>query len=143
MLLYNNKLFFKLPNVLGGLTLEIQESGENYLETILILHNKNGSVRSIDIANELGYTKASISRAMSILKKAEYIAMEKTGEIVLTEKGIEKANSVYERHRLISRYLVLTLNIDKSIADQDACRIEHVISQETFNKIKEFINNNN
>jgi len=120
--------------------MKLQESGENYLETILLLKNKIGFVRSIDIANELGYSKPSISRAMSILKEAEFITIEPTGNIMLTEKGLKKASGIYERHVLISKYLVLTLNIPVEIADKDACRIEHIISEETFEKIKEFVN---
>lgn len=122
--------------------MSIHESGENYLETILILQNKNGSVRSIDIATELDYTKASISRAMSILKKSGYITMETGGNIHLTEIGKEKANQIYERHRLITKFLMASLDIDEDIAVSDACRIEHVISQESFDKIKEWIEKN-
>lgn len=122
--------------------MKIHESGENYLETILLLQRKKGSVRSIDIANELDYTKASISRAMGILKKAEYINMERSGEIILTEKGMKKASEIYERHTLITKYLMDTLNIDEEIADQDACRIEHILSNEAFEKIKELYTDN-
>lgn len=118
----------------------IHESGEDYLETILLLKNKNGSVRSIDIARELGYTKASISRAMGILKKSDYIAIDADGQILLTEKGMSKAKEVYERHKLITNFLVSALGVSESTADQDACRIEHVISEESFEKIKEFVN---
>lgn len=117
----------------------IQESGENYLETILILQNKKGSVRSIDIANELDYTKASISRAMSILKKAGYITMEDGGSIHLTEQGYLRATQIYERHRLITEYLVRALQIGEEAAMADACRIEHVISEESFHKIKDWV----
>lgn len=120
----------------------IHESGENYLETILILQNKNGSVRSIDIATELDYTKASISRAMGILKQTGYITMEKGGNIHLTEAGRERANQIYERHQLITKYLQEALQIDEEIAVADACRIEHVISQESFEKIKAWIEEN-
>lgn len=119
--------------------MRIQESGENYLETILILQNKNGSVRSIDVANELDYTKASISRAMGILKKVGYIIMEDGGNIILTDSGRQKANEIYERHQLIAKYLVKALEIEESAAAADACRIEHVISNESFNKIKEWV----
>lgn len=122
--------------------MKIHESGENYLETILLLQRKKGSVRSIDIANELDYTKASISRAMGILKKAEYINMERSGEITLTEKGMKKASEIYERHTLITKYLMDTLSIDEEIADQDACRIEHILSNEAFEKIKELYTDN-
>lgn len=117
----------------------MHESGENYLETILILEQKNGSVRSIDIANELEYTKPSISRAMSILRKDGLITMESSGRIVLTEQGRKKANEIYERHLALTRFLVLTLSVDEQIAAQDACRIEHIISPETFEKVKEFV----
>ena len=86
----------------------IHESGENYLETILILQNKLGFVRSIDIANELDYTKPSISRAVSILKKADYITMQENGQILLTEKGLQKANEIYDRHKIITSYLILS-----------------------------------
>lgn len=123
--------------------MKIQESGENYLETILRLENRTGAVRSIDIANELGYSKPSISRAMSILKQEGYIIMEDNGNILLTAKGRCSANQIYERHLLISQYLMMTLNIPSIIADEDACRIEHVISQETFDKIKSYVNEHN
>ena len=119
--------------------MRIQESGENYLETILILQDKKGSVRSIDIANELDYTKASISRAMSILKKAEYITIDDGGNIHLTESGNERATHIYEHHRLITEYLVKALQIEADTAVADACRIEHVISEESFHKIKDWV----
>ncbi|MDD4564667.1 MAG: metal-dependent transcriptional regulator [Eubacteriales bacterium] len=122
--------------------MKIKESGENYLETILVLHNRNGLVRSIDIANELDYTKASISRAMGILKKEGYITMEENGEINLTETGHEKATQIYERHKLITEYLVKALQIEEEIAVADACRIEHVISQESFRQIKKWVERN-
>ncbi|WP_024832685.1 metal-dependent transcriptional regulator [Ruminiclostridium josui] len=119
---------------------KLQESGENYLETILILKNKNGNVRSIDIANELGYTKPSISRAMAILKNAKYITIdENSGYISLTDSGYNIAKAMYERHEILSRYLI-SLGVSPETAAQDACRIEHVISQETFEKIKENAN---
>ena len=119
--------------------MKLQESGENYLETILILEEKIGYVRSIDIANALGYSKPSISRAMSILKNAGYVLVDNGGYILLTAKGRQKANEVYERHRLISEYLVITLDIPKEQADADACRIEHIICADTFEKIKVFV----
>jgi len=119
----------------------IQESGENYLETILILQNKTGFVRSIDIANELEYTKPSISRAMGILKQNGYITVQESGQILLTEKGLQKANEVYERHTLIARYLVEALGVNEETAAQDACRIEHVISKESFDQIKKYVEN--
>ncbi len=119
--------------------MKIQESGENYLETILILEKKNGSVRSIDIANELEFSKPSVSRAMGILRSAGYITMDKTNQIFLTEAGRNKAESVYERHCLLSRFLSEILGVSPENAAADACRIEHIISEETFNKTKEFL----
>lgn len=118
----------------------IHESGEDYLETILLLQKETGSVRSIDIARKLGYTKASISRAMSILKKSEYIVIDEEGQIILTEKGLHKARDVYERHQLITSYLVSALGVSMETASEDACRIEHVISEESFEKIKKYVN---
>lgn len=117
----------------------MHESGENYLETILILRERNGIVRSIDIANELGYAKPSVSRAVKLLEKNGLIVMEHNGELVLTAKGLEMANAIYERHKIISKFFVDILGVDKTSADMDACRIEHVISETSFNKIKEFI----
>jgi len=113
----------------------LQESGENYLETILILKERNGEVRSIDIANELGYTKPSISKAVSLLKQNQYIQVDNSGQISLTAKGYEIASSMYERHNLLVQYLI-ALGVSEDVACQDACRIEHVISEETFEKIK-------
>lgn len=121
----------------------IYESGEDYLETILILHNTTGFVRSIDIANKLGYSKPSISRAISILKSNGYITVEKSGEVVLTEKGREKAENVYSRHLLISEFLQKKLGVDEETADSDACKIEHVISEQTFEKLKIFMAHKN
>ena len=117
----------------------VSEAIENYLETILILKNRNGYVRSVDIANELSFTKASVSRAMSILRKAGLIVMEKSGNIVLTESGFARASAVYERHTVLSDFFRKVLGVDPETAVQDACRIEHVISQESFDKIKEYI----
>lgn len=116
--------------------MKIQESGENYLETILMLENRTGRVRSVDVANEMGFTKPSISRAMSILKKAGLVDFDGDGYLVLTDAGRARANQVYERHQLITNYLVKVLGVPQVIAEQDACRIEHVISAETFEAIK-------
>lgn len=119
--------------------MRIQESGENYLETILILRNRNEFVRSIDVANELGFTKASVSRAMSILKKAGYLVMEQNGNLVLTDSGDKRASAIYERHTMIAQFLQLTLGVDSKTAAQDSCRIEHIISEESFQRIKKFV----
>lgn len=116
--------------------MSLLESGENYLETILILTKRNGSVRSIDIANEMDFTKASVSRAMSILKRDNYIIMEADGRILLTKEGLKKATEVYERHVILTRFIIEVLKVDPEIAEKDACRIEHIISPETFEGIK-------
>ncbi|MBQ7317573.1 MAG: metal-dependent transcriptional regulator [Phascolarctobacterium sp.] len=116
--------------------MSLLESGENYLETILVLTQRNGSVRSIDVANEMNFTKPSVSRAMSILKREEYIHMEADGRLVLTEKGMQKATSVLERHLILTRYINEVLGVSQEIAEKDACRIEHIISPETFEGIK-------
>ena len=112
------------------------ESGENYLETILVLTKKNGSVRSIDIAEAMQFTKASVSRAMSILKRDNYIIMHPDGSILLTKEGLKKATAVYDRHVTLTRFINEALGVDVEIAEKDACRIEHIISPETFAGIK-------
>lgn len=122
--------------------MKIQESGENYLETILILKNRNGYVRSIDIANELGFSKPSVSRAMSLLKEAGYIVIEATGNILLTNTGKERAIGVYEKHIFITNFLENILGVNHDVAETDACRIEHIISNETFEKMKKYYENN-
>ena len=116
--------------------MKIKESAENYLETIYMLQVKNGQVRSIDIATELGYSKPSISYAMKRFREDGYIIMDKSSLITLTEKGQEIAERMYERHRILSKYLI-SLGVGEESAMEDACRIEHVISAETFEKIKE------
>ena len=116
----------------------ILESGEDYLETILILQNRNGNVRSIDIAAELEYSKPSVSVAMKNLREQECITMDKNGFISLTEKGKKIAERVYERHLLFSSWLV-SLGVPEKIAAEDACRIEHCLSAESFQAIKEHV----
>jgi Mn-dependent DtxR family transcriptional regulator len=115
------------------------ESAENYLETILILKTRNGSVRSIDIAHELDFSKPSVSVAMKRLREKEYITVEDGGLIEFTEKGRKLAERIYERHVLLTKALV-SLGVDPETAAEDACRVEHYISQETFDKIKEHFN---
>ena len=115
--------------------MKIQESAENYLETILILHQRSGAVRSIDIANELEFSKPSVSVAMKNLRENGYIEMDPGGYITLLDKGREIAEKIYERHRLLSDWLT-ALGVEPSIASEDACRIEHVISAETFTAMK-------
>ena len=115
--------------------MKMQESGENYLESILMLSEQKGMVRSIDIVNALNYSKPSISNAMRRLRENGYINMDRSGWINLTEKGREIAENMYERHRLLTDYL-LALGVNEKIASEDACRIEHVLSQESFECIR-------
>lgn len=115
------------------------ESGEDYLETILLLYRKQGYVRSTDIANAMNYTKASISRAVKILKDDGYIYMDPNKMIFLTEKGKQKATEIYERHEVITRFLEDVLHVDAETAEADACHMEHVISESTFEGLKALI----
>lgn len=117
---------------------KIQESAENYLETILILKERNGSVRSVDIAAEMGFSKPSVSVAMKNLREQECVTMGADGLIALTEKGQKIAEGVYERHTLFIQWLV-SLGVDAATAAQDACRIEHVLSKEAFEAIKRHV----
>lgn len=116
------------------------ESAENYLETILVLSKTLPVVRSIDVANELGYKKSSISIAMKNLREQNYITVSSEGWIYLTESGKEIADMIYERHLLLSSWLE-HLGVDSKIAAADACKIEHVISKESFDAIKKYASN--
>ncbi len=120
------------------LVMKIQESAENYLETILVISHRKGMVRSIDIVNELEFSKPSVSVAMKNLRENGYIEMDKDGYIMLLDKGREIAEKIYERHTTLSKYLV-ALGVDPVVAAEDACRIEHVISAESFEAIKNHI----
>ena len=113
----------------------LHESGEDYLEAILVLQEKKGIVHSIDVAQHLGYTKPSVSRAMSILRASGHIVMEKDGQLKLTEEGMQVASRIYERHRLLTDWL-MHLGVSPQAAAEDACRIEHDISEETFQCLK-------
>ncbi|HXK98777.1 metal-dependent transcriptional regulator [Acetomicrobium sp.] len=115
--------------------MKIRESAENYLETILILTKRQGSVRSIDIAKELGFSKASVSVAMKKLRENGCIKMDSDGYITLTDKGRSIAEAIYERHTLLSNWL-MQLGVDRERAVEDACQIEHVISDESFEALK-------
>lgn len=116
----------------------LHQSGEDYLETILVLREKNGLVRSVDIANHLGYSKPSVSRAMSVLRASGHIVMEDTGHITLTSQGELVAQQVYQRHRVLTQFLKY-LGVSPDVASQDACAVEHHISEETFGCLKEFM----
>ena len=118
----------------------IKESAENYLETILVLKNKKGTVRSIDVAHELMVSKPSVSVAMKNFREEGYITVDPDGNISLTDKGLEIAERVYERHQIITKALML-IGVNEITAKEDACKIEHDISDMTFEKLKEYIEN--
>ena len=116
----------------------IYESGEMYLETIHVLQQKKGLVRSIDISEHMGYSKPSVSRAVGLLKNGGYIQVDPQGYITLTESGLEVAMKIYERHTVLSRMLT-TLGVSPETAAEDACRLEHAISDESFRAIKAYL----
>ncbi len=118
--------------------MKIKESAENYLETILILKNKKGSVRSIDIANELEYSKPSVSVAMKNLRENGYIDVDSSGYITLLESGRQIAEKMYERHTILSSWL-MSIGVCEEAAVEDACKIEHIISAESFDAIKKLV----
>ena len=118
--------------------MKIQESAENYLETILILRERKGFVRSIDIAGELEFSKPSVSVAMKNLRENGYIQVDELGHITLTDSGEEIAQRIYERHTFLSTWLT-ALGVDPKVAAEDACRIEHVISAQTFAALKSHV----
>ena len=120
--------------------MRLQESGEMYLEAILVLHRKNGHVRSIDVSEYLGYSKPSVSRAMGLLKEGGYIVVEDDGGLLLTDAGREIAEKIYERHTLLTMLLV-KLGVSEETAAADACKLEHAISDESFRAIKEYVHN--
>jgi Mn-dependent DtxR family transcriptional regulator len=117
----------------------IHKSAEDYLEKILMIQNKNGIVRAIDIARFLDFSKASVSVAMKKLKENDYIEVNKNGDITLTQKGLEVANKVYERHEVLAS-LFIKIGVPQEIAYEDACKIEHDISDETFEALKKHYN---
>jgi len=117
--------------------MSVHESGEMYLEAILVLSKKNGFVRSIDVSEYLGYSKPSVSRAMGILRTGEYITMDRDGAITLTDTGREIAEKIYERHTLLTK-LLIHLGVTEETAAADACKLEHAISDESFQAIKRF-----
>lgn len=119
-----------------GNQMEIHESAEDYLETILILKERSGQVRSIDIATEMNYTKPSISVAMKKLRENGYIEVDKDGFITLTASGYEIASNIYNRHKVLTDFFI-SLGVDQKVAAEDACKIEHDLSEETFEKIRD------
>ena len=121
--------------------MKIMESGENYLETILMLQKRLGEVRSIDIVHELNFSKPTVSVAMKHFRENGYIVVDGAGYITLTEKGLEIANRIYERHVVLAEVL-MGLGVSEKTAYEDACRTEHDISEESFEKIKEHVKRN-
>ena len=120
--------------------MHLQESGEMYLETVYVL-SKNGVVRSLDVAEYMGFSKPSVSRAVGLLKQGGYLLMDKDGYLTLTESGLDVAKKIYERHTLLSKFLV-RLGVDEKTATEDACKMEHDISDESFSAIKEHVRMN-
>ena len=118
--------------------MHLQESGEMYLETIYRLSLENQYVRSIDVAENMGYSKPSVSRAVSLLKQGGYLQMDEHGHLTLTDEGERVAKGVFERHTVITKLLV-TLGVDEEVAAEDACKIEHVISEQTFAALKSYL----
>ena len=117
--------------------MNIHESGEMYLEAIYVLNQKTGFVRSIDVSEYLGYSKPSVSRAMGILRKGEYIVVDKDGSITLTPAGQEIAEKIYARHTLLTR-LLIHIGVSEETAAEDACKLEHAISDESFEALKKY-----
>lgn len=115
--------------------MHLKESGEMYLETVYLLSKKKANVRSIDICDEMGFSKPSVSRAVSLLRTGGYLNMDKDGYLTLTEFGLEVAERMYERHELLTTLLV-SIGVPREIAESDACKIEHHISNESFEAIK-------
>lgn len=122
--------------------MSIQESGEMYLETIYVLSKDSDSVRSVDVSERMGYSKPSVSRAIGILRRDGYITVDEYGFLHLTEKGKEHAEKIFERHTLLTRFFTC-LGVDEETASEDACKIEHIISEQSFKAIKNFINSRN
>ena len=116
----------------------LHESAEMYLETIYQLSQQSPSVRSVDVAEHMGYSKPSVSRAVGLLKQGGYLTVDPDGSLVLTEAGLAAAKNIFERHTVLTRLLV-RLGVEEQIASEDACKVEHVISQATFDAIKKYL----
>ena len=117
--------------------MRLQESGEMYLETILVLSQRLEHVRSLDVAEHMGYSKPSVSRAVGLLKHAGYLLMDPTGYLILTDSGRTIAEKIYERHNTLARFFI-SIGVDEKTALEDACKVEHYISDITFERIKAF-----
>ncbi len=121
--------------------MHLQESGQMYLETILVLSKKGGGVRAIDIGEHMGFSKPSVSRAVGLLKDGGYVVSDTDGHLSLTDVGREIAEKIYERHTLLTQFLI-KLGVEPAVAGEDACKIEHDISDQSFEAIKKYIQNN-
>jgi Mn-dependent DtxR family transcriptional regulator len=126
-------------NELEDSFMHLQESAEMYLETIYLLSRQRGNVRSVDVAEHMGYSKPSVSRAVGLLKQGGYVVTDDSGFLSLTAEGIAVAEKIFERHHVLSR-LFVRLGVSEAVATEDACKIEHIISDETFAAIKAFLN---
>ena len=118
--------------------MNLHESGEMYLESIFVLKNKMGAIRSIDLGEYMGYSKPSISRAVSLLKQGDFITVSKEGYIDLTEKGLTVAKKIFDRHTILTSFL-LSIGVSEQTATDDACKMEHDLSDETFNALKKYL----
>ena len=121
--------------------MRLQESGEMYLEAIFVLSKERGRVRSIDVSEYLGYSKPSVSRAVGLLKNGEYLTVDPDGSLNLTDSGREIAEKIYERHTFLTE-LLTRVGVSRETAAEDACRLEHAISDESFRAIKEYVSKN-
>lgn len=119
--------------------MHLQESAEMYLETIYLLSRQHGGVRSVDVAEHMGYSKPSVSRAVGLLKQGGYVSVDHDGFLFLTDDGIAVAERIFERHTVLSKFFI-RLGVNEATAAEDACKIEHIISDETFDAIKAHLN---
>ena len=131
-------LYGRIKTEKGRIKMYLQESAEMYLETIYVLSKKTTAVRSIDVADYMGYSKPSVSRAVGLLKKGGLLTMAEDGSLILTEEGINTAKKIFERHNVLSSFLK-KIGVSEETASKDACKIEHVISEETVESIKKFL----
>ena len=131
-------LYGRIKTEKGRIKMYLQESAEMYLETIYVLSKKTTAVRSIDVADYMGYSKPSVSRAVGLLKKGGLLTMAEDGSLILTEEGINTAKKIFERHNVLSSFLK-KIGVSEENASKDACKIEHVISEETVEAIKKFL----
>ena len=126
-----------------GIQVKLQESGQMYLKEILLLNYETGFVRAIDIAHRMNFSKPSVSRAMGILKREGYITVKESGQIILTEEGNKLATDIYEKYCLLKLFLTNSLGIGEELAHKEACKMEHIVSDETVDKIERYLQKHN